>query len=201
MKDNLVPPPQLGAIVRKARKQHRLTLEQVSERSGVSKSMLSQVERGTVNPTFAVVWNLMQSLGLDMADLTETIQAETPVIEHSHAYSTPTRKSRDGLVTLQMLSPYRTVLPIEWYEMRMEPGGILASDHHAMGTYEHLTCLDGSVAVEVADTRVEARAGDTLRYQADRAHQIINTASGPTRAILLVALPQQYDAQVRQIIR
>ncbi|HAJ19552.1 MAG TPA: hypothetical protein DCL95_05730, partial [Rhodospirillaceae bacterium] len=80
VKDNLVPPPQLGAIVRKARKQHRLTLEQVSERSGVSKSMLSQVERGTVNPTFAVVWNLMQSLGLDMADLTETIQAETPVI-------------------------------------------------------------------------------------------------------------------------
>ncbi|HAJ19550.1 MAG TPA: hypothetical protein DCL95_05720, partial [Rhodospirillaceae bacterium] len=62
-------------------------------------------------------------------------------------------------------------------------------------------CLDGSVAVEVADTRVEARAGDTLRYQADRAHQIINTASGPSRAILLVALPQQYDAQVRQIIR
>ncbi len=197
MKDGLVPPPRLGEIVRKARKLHRLTLEQVSERSGVSKSMLSQVERGTVNPTFAVVWNLMQALGLDMADLTEAVPTDgAPVIEHSHAYSTPTRKSRDGLVTLQMLSPYRTVLPVEWYELRLLPGGELTSDPHAPGTYEHLTCLDGSVAVEVAERRVEAQTGDTLRYQADRAHRIVNTAPSASRAILLVALPQQYDSSL-----
>ncbi len=111
MKDHLEARRQLGGIVRKGSRQHRLSLEQVSERSGVSKSMLRQVERGTVNPTFAVVWKLMQSLGLDMADLTETIQAETPVIEHSHAYSTLTRKSRDGLVTVQMVSPYLNGMP------------------------------------------------------------------------------------------
>jgi len=195
MKNGLVPPPQLGEIVRQARKSHRLTLEQVAERSGVSKSMLSQVERGTVNPTFAVVWNLMQALGLEMADLTD---APTPLnggmIEHVHAYSTPTRKSRDGLVTLSMLSPYRTVLPVEWYDMHLDAGGVLDSDAHAGGTYEHLTCLEGAVAVETGGTRVEGRAGDTLRYRADVPHQICNVAEGRSRAMLLVALPTQYDA-------
>ncbi|MEQ8440630.1 MAG: XRE family transcriptional regulator [Alphaproteobacteria bacterium] len=194
MKSGLVPPPRLGEIVRQARKTHKLTLEQVAERSGVSKSMLSQVERGTVNPTFAVVWNLMQALGLDMADLTDAPASNGPMIEHVHAYSTPTRKSRDGLVTLHMLSPFRTVLPVEWYDVHLQTAGELISDPHAPGTYEHLTCLDGTVAVETSDMRVEGRAGDTLRYRADVAHKIVNVMDGPSRAMLLVALPSQYDS-------
>lgn len=193
MKDNLLPPPRLGEIVRNARKAHRLTLEQVAERSSVSKSMLSQIERGAVNPTFAVVWNLMQALGLDMADLVEGSAPEIPVIDHVHSYSMPTSKTSDGLVTLFMLSPFRTALPVEWYEIRFEEGGALISDAHAPGTHEHMTCLDGSLAVEVDDTRVDCAAGDTLRYQADRPHRIVNSAKGPSRAFLLVALPQQFD--------
>jgi transcriptional regulator with XRE-family HTH domain len=191
--NGLTPPPRLGEIVRGARKDHALTLEQVSARSGVSKSMLSQIERGAVNPTFAVVWNLMQALGLDMADLTEGTPRDDAVIEHAHAYSMPSRKSADGLVSLRMLSPYRTVLPVEWYDMRLEPGGVLASEAHATGTFEHLTCLEGSIAVDLADRSVEARDGDTLRYRADRPHRIRNAHDGPTRALLLVALPRQYD--------
>lgn len=155
--------------------------------------MLSQIERGAVNPTFAVVWNLMQALGLEMSDLIEGNAPEVPVIDHVHSYSMPTSKTGDGLVTLFMLSPFRTVLPVEWYEIRFEEAGALVSDAHAPGTYEHLTCLDGSLAVEVDDTRIEGVAGDTLRYQADRPHKIVNTASGKSRAFLLVALPQQYE--------
>lgn len=194
MMDGLTPPPRLGEILRGARKEHALTLEQVAARSGVSKSMLSQIERGAVNPTFAVVWNLMQALGLEMADLAEGAPRDEAVIEHAHAYSMPSRKSADDLVSLRMLSPYRTVLPVEWYDMRMEPGGVLASEAHAPGTFEHLTCLEGAVAVEVADRSVEAREGDTLRYRADRPHRIMNVGEGPTRALLLVALPRQYDS-------
>jgi len=191
MRDGLMPPPELGAVIRTARKSLSLTLEQVAERSGVSKSMLSQIERGAVNPTFAVVWNLMQALNLELSDLTEGAAAPA-VIDHTHAYSTPTRQSRDGLVTLRLLSPHRTVLPVEWYDVQLAPGGVLDSDAHAVGTYEHLTCLDGAVSVAVGETRVRGAAGDTLRYPGDRPHRIENAADGASRALLLVALPKQY---------
>lgn len=194
MTDDLPPPPRLGGIIRAARKNHRLTLEQVSERSGISKSMLSQVERGTVNPTFAVVWNLMQALGLAMSDLVDAASAEESVIDHMPAYSTPTQKSKDGRVTLKLLSPLRTLLPLEWYLLEFTPGGALESDAHLPGTYEHLTCLVGDLAVELGDRKVTGRAGDTLRYNADRPHCIRNLADHPASALLLVALPQQYDA-------
>ena len=49
--------PQIGPVLQRHRKMAGLTLEQLAEKSGVSKSMLSQIERGQANPTFAVLWS------------------------------------------------------------------------------------------------------------------------------------------------
>ncbi len=185
-----VSPPDIGRLVRQARKNLGLTLEGVAERSGVSRSMLSAIERGTVNPTFSIVWSLTQALGLDLASLDGGQPRDDP-IEHVHGYSTPVRRSADGKCTLSMLSPRRTVLPVEWYRLQMQPGGCLASGAHAAGTYEHLTCLTGTLSVTVDDRTVRAEAGDTLRYRADRAHRIDNVDDGETDALLLVAQPQR----------
>ena len=193
---NIPPPPSIGDIIKKARKERHLTLEQLAERCGVSKSMLSQIERGKVNPTFAVVWSLTQVLGLDLNLIGEQ-SLSSDVIEHQHSYSTPTRKSADGLCELRLLSPVRTVMPVEWYEMTMLENGELVSSAHAPGTYEHFTCQSGSVCVESEGQEAHASAGDTLRYFADRSHRIINTAPGPSSGILLVALPSQYDSPGR----
>lgn len=47
--------PQIGPVIQRERKARHLTLEQLASRSGVSKSMLSQIERSEANPTFAVL--------------------------------------------------------------------------------------------------------------------------------------------------
>ena len=190
-----VSPPDIGQLVRQARKNRGLTLEGVAERSGVSRSMLSAIERGTVNPTFSIVWALTQALGLDLASL-EGGPARDEPIEHIHSYSTPVRRSADGKCSLSMLSPRRTVLPVEWYRLIMEPGGSLDSKPHAAGTFEHLTCLSGALSVTVDGRTVKAAAGDTLRYRADRAHCIDNTGKGESQALLLVAQPQLYGGTV-----
>jgi transcriptional regulator with XRE-family HTH domain len=178
----------MGVVVKRARKELHLTLEKLAERCGVSKSMLSQIERGQVNPTFSVVWNLTQSLGLDLNLLGEQ-SAGKEVIEHTHSYSTPTMKSADGSCTLRLLSPAHTVLSVEWYEVVMEPKGSLDSNSHVPGTYEHFTCQTGSVRIESGKQIASAVEGDTLRYHADRPHRIINTSSGVSSGLLVVALP------------
>ena len=180
--------------MRETRQRQGLTLEQLSQRSGISRSMLSAVERDKVNPTFSVVWNITQALGIDLQSFGRTDQA-APLIEHQHAYSTPVKKSADELCSLYLLSPKQTLLPAEWYDVRLEKHGELDSTAHAVGTYEHLTCLKGSLSVTVAGHTVLAKAGDTLRYQADRAHSIRNMANAQSRALLLVALPQQYTGK------
>lgn len=184
-------PPNIGKHVKVARKALGLTLERLAERTGVSKSMLSAIERGTTNPTFSIVWSLTQALGLDLSILDQEARQEDP-IEHLHHYSTPLRRSADGLCELFMLSPRRTVLPVEWYRLVMKPGGKLDSDAHAQGTFEHLTCLHGRLSISVDARSVDADTGDTLRYRADRPHCIANRSDGDTEALLLVAQPSQY---------
>ena len=181
-------PPDIGQLVKQARKSLGLTLEGVAERSGVSRSMLSAIERGTVNPTFSIVWALTQSLGLDLASLDGGAGHDEP-IEHVHSYSIPVRRSADGKCELRMLSPRRSTLSVEWYQLTMDADGVLESAAHAPGTVEHLTCLSGTLSVNVDNRTVSAEAGDTLRYKADRNHSIRNTADKKTVALLLVAQP------------
>lgn len=191
---NPMNPPELGKAVRGKRRELGLTLDQVSARSGISKSMLSQVERGLVNPTFSVVWSLTQSLGLDLSALVADGATDRKrVVTHIPAYSAPEKRSADGRCTLRLLSPQRTVLPLEWYDLQLERDGELISPPHAMGTYEHLSCLEGGLRLELEAQQVDVRVGDTVRYYADQAHTIRNTADVPARALLMIALPQQYE--------
>lgn len=189
------PPPELGAILRRARKSRQLTLEQLAERSGVSKSMLSQIERGLVNPTFAVVWSLTQALGIEMSALEngDASRRERVVGSHEKAYETPVKTSADGKVRLRLLSPHRTILPAEWYDVLFEPGGELTSEPHAKGTYEHLSALSGSLRVTLSGEVFDLEEGDTIRYFADQPHLITNPDDASARALLLIALPRQYE--------
>ena len=191
---NVAPTPDIGKLVRSKRKALDLTLEQLAERSGVSRSMLSAIERGTANPTFSIVWALSQALGLDLATLEGAARQDEP-IEHQHHYSTPLRRSADGKCELYMLSPVRTVLPVEWHHLVMQREGCLDSKAHVAGTFEHLTCLAGSLSVSVGGKTVYAQTGDTLRYRADAPHRIDNVADTETQALLLVAQPDQYRAK------
>ena len=185
--------PALDVIVREARKAAGLTLEQLAEKSGVSKSMLSQIERGTVSPTFSVLWNLTQSLGIDLSALDQSA-SDNNIIEHTRSYSTPSKGSVDGKCTLRMLTPNRTVLPVEWYQLTIAPNGVLPSEPHAAGTYEHLTCTRGSLQVQSGELTANAETGDTVRYRADLPHSIRNVGKHEAEGFLVVALPAQYQA-------
>ena len=193
MRNETPPRPALDVIVREARKAGGLTLEQLAEKSGVSKSMLSQIERGIVSPTFSVLWNLTQSLGIDLSVLDQSA-SDRNIIEHTRSYSTPSKGSVDGKCTLRMLTPNRTVLPVEWYQLTVAPDGVLASEAHAAGTYEHLTCTRGSLQVQSGELIATAETGDTVRYRADLPHRIHNIGKQEAEGFLVVALPAQYHA-------
>jgi len=195
MKKHSEPLPHLGEIVKTARKDKNLTLEKLALLCGISKSMLSQIERGTVSPTFTVVWNLTQSLGIDLSVLGESATTDN-IITHVPAYSTPVKGSEDERCTLRMLNPLRTILPMEWYELIAESGGVLESVAHAHGTFEHLSCISGTLQVKAGELSAVAHAGDTVRYRADQPHSIHNIGDGPATAFLVVGLPSQYNTQL-----
>jgi len=80
-------PPEVGAALQRLRLARGLTLEDLSRIAGVSKSMLSQIEREKANPTIAITWRLANALGVQIGELLAT--AEKP--RKPSAYWRPTR--------------------------------------------------------------------------------------------------------------
>lgn len=181
-------PPALGPVIQQHRKARRLTLDQLAAASGVSRSMLSQIERGEANPTFSTLWNVTRALNLELSELIggETSRGETIEVVPDHA--TPEIRTGDGKCVLSILSPVQMAGSTEWYLLAIEPGGELRSDAHSRGTREHLTVIEGAMRVEGARGCVEVPGGGTARYAADVPHVIRNDGSTLARAFLVVTI-------------
>lgn len=180
-------PPPLGPHLQQIRKRKRLTLDQLASLSGVSRSMLSQIERGETNPTFATLWNLTRALGVDLSELVKGHSGgQAAAITILPAHFTPEIRTPDGRCLLRILSPAPNAGGFEWYELIVQPGGALISEPHGPGSAEHLTVLEGALEVRVAEEVSIVTAGATARYPADAAHCIANRDDQIARALLVV---------------
>ncbi len=181
--------PDVGQFIRNRRKGLRLTLEGLAERSGVSTSMLSVIERGETNPTLATVWALARALDVDVSEMIGVQKSDRAVrIDNVSPTATPELRTEDGLCVLRILSPADRADTLEWYDIKVAPGGVLASGPHARGTREHLTVLDGELQILSGSEQSVVIKGATARYPADVPHEIRNVGSLPARGLLVVTI-------------
>jgi len=178
--------PNIGHIIQRRRKERRLTLEQVAEISNVSRSMLSQIERGETNPTYAVVWRLTRALGISIGDLARAaVDQHQSRNEFVSSLGVPEFRSPEGKWRLRILSPPATAGDTEWYQVEIKPGCVIESEPHRPGAWEHLTPLDGPLTVVSGNQRFEVEPGDTVRYCADVNHAIRNDSKKVVHAFLV----------------
>ena len=173
----------LATSLRDARKARGLSLDAVAKLSGVSRSMVSQIERAESSPTVATLWNLTQALQVDFAGLLEG-RAEAG-IEVIRAGVAPVIGGRGVGVSIRILSPADAVGEHEVYDLRFAGGGVLNSEPHSSGCREHLTVIEGQLRVRSGEDEQVLGPGDTARYPADRPHAITAEA-GAARALLIV---------------
>ncbi|MFV0492596.1 MAG: helix-turn-helix domain-containing protein [Pseudorhodobacter sp.] len=173
----------LAEGLRVARKARGLSLDAVAGLSGVSRSMVSQIERGESSPTVATLWNLTRALGVDFAGLIEP--APKAAIELTRAAEAPVMTGHGRGVRIRILSPAETVGRHEVYDLGFAAGAALESAPHSPGCREHLTVIEGQLTIQSGAEIEDLGPGDTARYPADRDHAI-RAANAPARAILIV---------------
>lgn len=168
--------------LKEARQAHGLSLDAVAKLSGVSRSMVSQIERGESSPTIATLWNLTRALQVDFAGLLD--DGASDQIEILRAVDVPSIENRGTGCTIRILSPPEDAGRHEVYELRFVEGGVLVSQPHTRGAREHLTVIEGALIVTSGDAQQTVSAGDTARYGADVHHKI--EAGQTARAFLVV---------------
>jgi len=179
-------PPRVGQVIHRLRQARKLSLDALAQAAGVSKSMLSQIEREKTNPTVAMVWRISIALRVSMEEILSSKGAIAPAVSVMSARVTPTLHGSEGMTTLRILGPLDLAGSFEWYELTIEPGGALESEPHSLGSTEHLTVLHGMLEVESGAHSQYVRHGETARYAVDTRHVIRNR--GKTRAVALLVV-------------
>lgn len=175
----------LGQTILRLRTADKMSLGDLSEISGVAKSMISQIEKNETNPSLATLSRLSQALGTSVEAMVSQGNGSSALVQKTGIQDTPLLKSEDGLCELRIIGSIDTVQWVQWYDFRAQPGGKLISSPHPDGSVENLTILIGEAAVEVDGERWSAKAGETLRYHADRPHMIENIGKIPLHATMV----------------
>lgn len=174
----------LPARLKEARRAKGLSLEAVANLSGVSRSMVSQIERGESSPTISTLWNLTRALQVDFAGLLEEADG-TDQIEVLRNSEVPSIDNMGQACRIRILSPPEEAGGHEVYDISFDQDGALNSQPHTRGAQEQLTVLEGSVRITSGTASMDLRQGDTARYAADVLHSI-SSLDGPARVFLIV---------------
>jgi transcriptional regulator with XRE-family HTH domain len=163
--------------LRHLRAQRHWSLDALSKASGVSRSMLSQIERNRANPTLAVTLRIAQAFGVSLGELVEAPHATSAVnviraADRAYVYRS------DPDCQIRTLSPLNLEKDVEFYEVQLKPGGALRSAAHYEGTREFLTVQRGRVRVESGQDAEDLNPGDSASYRADVPHAIVNLGRG-----------------------
>lgn len=169
--------------VRHLRKKKGWTLEQLSAACGVSRSMLSQIERNEANPTLAVAYRIAQSFGMSLGNLVDIPDATTAIdVVRADDRTYHYRSGKD--VRIRTLSPPHVETDVEFYEVALRPGARLKSAPHFGGVREFLTVESGTVKVSANTDEAVLNQGDSAHYPADVPHSIENV--GKIEAVVVL---------------
>ncbi len=176
----------VGRRVKKLRADRGWSLEELATASGVSRSMLSEIEREKANPTLTVTFRIARAFGMTLQELIESAEPSASKIQVIRAVDRGQVFRSDKQCEIRTLSPLNLEKDVEFYEVTLRPRGALRSQPHFEGTREFLTVEEGSVRIESDQDVEELTEGDSGTYRADVAHAIVNTGKGSALIFLVV---------------
>lgn len=178
----------LCARVRELRRKRGWTLEELSAACGVSRSMLSEIERERANPTLVVAYRIAEAFGLTLGELVDPPTARQR-IEVIRAQDPRFHYRSDADCRVRTLSPLHLEKSVEFYEVVLRVGGALRSLPHFAGTRELVTVQRGALRLTSDSAEAELSAGDSASYPADVPHTLENHGDEETVVYLVVTYP------------
>lgn len=175
----------LSLTIKSWRKNKKLSLDELSRRAGISKGMLVEVEKGTANPSIAILCKLAAALGLSVAELVNVTHAPAAFLIDSDDMPVLWRGEQGG--SARLLAGTRGPDMIELWRWTMFPGEIFTSAGHPEGTAELLHVEQGELTLKVADTELSVAQGASAVARTDAPHHYSNHGSATLIFTMCVA--------------
>ena len=169
--------------IRRLREERNLSMDELAKLSGVSKSMLAQVERGDGNPTLSTLWKLSNGMKVPFDAL--TVRPKTPYEIVKTSDIQPLLED-DGKVKNYSLFPDDENRRFAVYYLELAPGSYWQSEPHLRGTTEFITVFGGAIEIIADSQRFAVAQGESIRFKGDTVHSYRN--AGAETAVLHMIL-------------
>ncbi|WP_153731412.1 helix-turn-helix domain-containing protein [Sporosarcina obsidiansis] len=179
---NLIIAKNLKAI----RESKRLSLEKVAELTGVSKTMVGQIERGESSPTITTIWKIANGLKVSFTTLIQNPQLDATVIRRNEVQELTEDNGKYRVYPTFLFDPDKR---FQGYSVEIDQGGYLRANPHREGTEEFITIFEGELTIRVQDDEFTLRNGDSFRFKADLPHTYHNTGETITRLSMILYYP------------
>lgn len=177
----------LAVRLRAMRRSRGLTLEALADASGVSRSMISLIERGEASPTAGVLDRLANALGSTLAALFS---------EEARSDASPLARRCDQVVwrdpatgyVRRNLSPSAFPSPLDLVEVELPAGARVVYDppRRSPVLQQQVWVLQGRLRHTLGDETVELSDGDCLAMRVDRPNAFENPDDRPTRYLVAI---------------
>lgn len=170
--------------LKKIRTAKGLSLDVVAEQTGVSKSMLGQIERGVANPSVSVIGKIVSGLRVELDELVKNPLEELLYIPKNQIQPT---KELENKYRVYTYFPYDKDKAFEIYVIEIFPGASYLSGSHGEGTKEYLMVDTGSLKLRIEERCQMLESGDAIRFDTDKEHEYINVSEEMLRLTIVFA--------------
>ncbi len=173
----------LGSIIRKHRKEKKMTLRMVSKNAGISEGFLSQIENNVNSPSVDSLINICNAIGVNAGDIISQVEKQEKVVTIRKEDLKDDEMPHTGFVTRRFLPPDNRTI-IDSSVIVLDPGKTLPGRKDVKNSQEVLSVLEGSVELVHNNEKLLLKEGDSVHYWTDVESQSISN-KGRKRAIVL----------------
>jgi len=182
----------IGTNLNNLRKQRKMTLQELANITGVSKSMLGEIERGATSPTITVLWKIADGLKVPFTTL---IQEDAPHFTLVREVDMETF-SEGSACTISSIFKYDPNKSFEIFHIEFNPGSVHESKGHNKGVGEYILVYEGSLVVKVGEESSQVNKGDSLFFQGEDMHVYSNPGKAPAKAYSIISYDKNVGSNV-----
>jgi transcriptional regulator with XRE-family HTH domain len=181
----------VGGNLKRLRRQHRLSLEELSRLSGVSRAMLGQIEQGKSIPSIKTLWQVSQALGVPVGWFLEAGHDAQVLLLAPGSESPLALRSGEGEIrSLQQLGEGSRDA---FYELRLGAGAVLSLPATSLARRVNLVVAKGPLLVEVDDLAHVVNEREALQYETNEALIWRHVGPQEAQAFVVIRAPAAAD--------
>ena len=161
----------IGNKLKDIRNKRKLSLDEVTKLTGVSKAMLGQIERGKSNPTVSTLWKIATGLKVSFSLFIDENQDDLKVIDQNDISPIIEDNNR---MKLYPIFPFDSNKGFEIFTIELEPDCNHISTPHNDGVEEYIIVTEGQIEMNINDEKFILQKGNSIRFMANKPHTYKN---------------------------